>query len=159
MKVIFLDIDGVLCTYRSHLVYGKEGGKYRDWDPLGCCAVAKACHQTGVKIVISSSWRYSRNVHELLLHLDFHGLSHYLCEPNWKTPDHSLEDRRGNIVRGEEIKEFLDKNPEVKSYRILDDHDNFLPAQMPFLIQTVEEEGLSAMNIKKLLNWAGALKS
>lgn len=159
MKIIFLDIDGVLCTLRSHLTYGKEGGNRRDWDPLGCRAIARACSQTGVQIVISSSWRYPRNAHELLLHLDFYGLSYYLYQPDWKTPDHGREDKKAGIVRGEEVQEFLVKHPEIKQYRILDDTDNFLPAQMPFLIQTEFDEGLSAMNIKKLLNWSGALKS
>ena len=57
MKIIFLDIDGVLCTSRSHLAkHGK--GIMDEWDDVGALAIYRACKfGENVKIVVSSTWR------------------------------------------------------------------------------------------------------
>jgi hypothetical protein len=58
MKIIFLDIDGVLCTSRSHLSKHGRGGLMDAWDDVGALAIKRACEfGTNVKIVISSTWR------------------------------------------------------------------------------------------------------
>jgi len=31
-KVVFLDIDGVVCTLRSHYAFGDKGGLMEAWD-------------------------------------------------------------------------------------------------------------------------------
>ena len=48
-KIIFLDFDGVITTYASKWEIDNEK----------CLLVKKICDETGAKIVISSSWRYS----------------------------------------------------------------------------------------------------
>ena len=47
MKIIFLDIDGVISTEKSHYVLDKDA----------CDLLGKIIDATDAKIVISSSWR------------------------------------------------------------------------------------------------------
>ena len=150
-KILFLDVDGVMCTRRSHLVYGKEGGIWHEWDPLACAAIYKAC-QHGVQIVVSSTWRKPMHQESLFEKLKEHNLFGYVLFPDWKTPI-----RDG--IRGLEVAEWLSKHSEVESYRILDDDADFLDSQEKFLIRTDPEDGMTSENIKRLLNWAGALKA
>ena len=150
-KVLFLDIDGVLCTRRSHLTYGREGGIWHEWDDLACEAVRKAC-RNGVRIVISSTWRKECNREDLFAQLTKHGLRDFLHE-DWMTPI-------GNTIRGDEIALWLSRHQEVDSYRILDDDVDFTPAQIDHhLIHTDAEDGMTAENIKRLLNWSQVLKA
>lgn len=55
MKIIFLDIDGVLNTERNN---NKNYGRPRPFDPEAISALNKIIKETDAKIVISSSWRY-----------------------------------------------------------------------------------------------------
>lgn len=130
MKVIFLDIDGVLNVigqgrdeygqgFHRHLVENLE----------------YVIRETGAKIVISSTWRFS-------------GLS--VMQSMWKdrglpgevidvTPDCARMGEGGiwqSKERGYEIKEWLDHSPEVESYVIIDDDSDMLVEQQPFFVQT-----------------------
>ncbi len=153
MKIIFLDIDGVLCTRRSHLAYGKEGGIWHEWDPLACHAINRAC-QKGVQIVISSTWR--KFTDDLMPQLIKHDLMKYLRQPNWHTPIGSSA-----TSRGMEISLYLeeDSNQDIEDYLILDDDIDMLEHQMKKFVQCDGEDGMTSDNIKRLLNWSRALKS
>lgn len=126
MKVIFLDIDGVLnvisqprdkygSTFHQHLVDNLE-------------YVIKS---TDAKLVISSSWRLS-------------GLD--VMQDMWKyrnlpgevidiTPD-KYTSFDAFACRGDEINFWLNIRANVESYVILDDDDDMLDNQIPFFIQT-----------------------
>lgn len=162
MKIIFLDIDGVLCTRRSHLSYGKEGGIWHEWDPIACNAVRRSCLK-GCRIVVSSTWRFHEE--DLWPMMESHGLKEFVYFPDWKTPDmgrlmlDATWDSKISKIRGNEIEDWLCRHPEVSSYKILDDIPDFLEHQTKFHIHTDSEEGMDSDNIKKLLNWAGVLKS
>lgn len=151
MKIIFLDIDGVLCTKRSHFVYGKEGKMWFDWDPLGCDAIAKAC-RNGARIVISSSWRQEKNRDELFAQLRKFGLYELLFQPDWFTPI-------TGDTRGSEIQHWLDRHRDIGMYIIVDDNPDMLENQMRHFIRTDPDDGMTSENIKRLLNWSGVLKS
>ena len=56
MNVIFLDIDGVICTLRSHLAFG-DGLLMDSWDITVCQMIARLCEKNDCKLVISSTWR------------------------------------------------------------------------------------------------------
>jgi len=61
MKVIFLDIDGVLCTMRSHFAYAEgKGGLMHDWDVISCLLLRRLCEKHNLKLIISSSWRQKK---------------------------------------------------------------------------------------------------
>lgn len=62
MKVIFLDIDGVLCSYRSSIAYGGfpiclDKNHIKKFDHVAVNLIKKLCHETKSKIIISSTWR------------------------------------------------------------------------------------------------------
>ena|SRR6478609_11847885 len=152
MKVIFLDIDGVLCTRRSHLAYGKEGGIWYEWDPLGINVIRKTC-LNGVKIVLSSTWRKPVNEPHFIAQYARYGMDRdWLYLPDWKTPITDLK-------RGEEIQKWLDGHQEVTDYRIIDDDNDMLESQLKKCIFTDAEDGMTSDNIKKLLNWSGAWRA
>ena len=52
MKLIFLDIDGVLCP----LSWNWSGEAYQ-WKPECCQHLTEIINQTGARLAISSSWR------------------------------------------------------------------------------------------------------
>lgn len=67
MKVIFLDIDGVLNsdTYMEKQLDNSSVGIESEIDPATLILLKKAVDTTGAKIVLSSSWRIMRKCNEL----------------------------------------------------------------------------------------------
>ncbi len=61
--------------------------------------------------------------------------------------------------RGEEIKAWLDRHPEVTDFKILDDVNDMMEYQQSHCIYTDAEDGMTSDNIKKLLNWSGVWKA
>lgn len=126
MKVIFLDIDGVLNVINQERdKYGSLFHKHLE-DNL-----RYIINETGAKIVISSTWRYS-------------GLG--FMQAMWKdrslpgdvidiTPDCSQLVEYGNfkyydaVERGHEIQDWLDSHPNVSNYVIIDDDNDMLKTQ------------------------------
>lgn len=106
MKVIFLDVDGVLNT--ASLLY-HYGFSHIDDDMVGLLATVVS--KTGAKIVLSSTWRLERESMRMVRDaLGRHGL-----EIIDKTP--TLADS----FRSEEISRWLKDHPEAKRYAIIDD--------------------------------------
>ena len=60
LKIIFLDIDGVICTDRSQVGMHRKHGTCvaYNWDPCAVAMIQELCDITGAKLVISSSWRH-----------------------------------------------------------------------------------------------------
>ncbi len=137
MKVVFLDIDGVL----NHPGTYSEGAPWRreeverlrvPVDP-GCMArLNRLIVETGAKIVISSSWRLFARWEELGPALARYGL---VADVIGETPDlvndpvwlEAWRTRDGapfayeRIERGMEISEWIAAHPEVTAFVILDD--------------------------------------
>ena len=69
MKVIFLDIDGVLNSdeYLDKVKNSDIQGIERDIDVEKVKLLKRAIDETGARVVLSSSWRYTRNARYLLL--------------------------------------------------------------------------------------------
>lgn len=124
MKVIFLDIDGVLNLIpQGHDQYGGI------FHPHFIENLKHIIDETDAQIVISSSWRYS-------------GLD--VMKRMWKhrnlpgnvidiTPIH-----REHVIRGIEIKEWLYKHQDIESYVIFDDDKDMLEEQMENFVNTFE---------------------
>ena len=133
MKVIFLDIDGVLNVYpQGRDEFGSLFHKHFE-DNLKL-----VIEKTNAKIVISSTWRYS-------------GLK--VMKDMWKqrnlpgevidiTPDCAQIVNKGVVEfydlveRGHEIKEWLDNHPEVERYVIFDDDNDMLQSQRNNFVRT-----------------------
>jgi len=110
MKIIFLDIDGVLIAFK----WFKERKKFQNFNPECVNALKHIVEQTGAKIVISSTWRIYPYDWKYLFKA--HGLDPNLMVGH--TP--ILSD-----IRGEEILAWLRDLDwgEVESFVILDDYD------------------------------------
>ena len=137
VKILFLDIDGVLGTLRSHYAYG-ESSIISAWDITCCHMVKRLCTANGYKIVCSSTWRFDSKV---IKHFSLYGLFDLLYE-DWRTG----ADRDS---RGEEIRAWLENHEEVTEYIILDDDSDFLPEQKERHIKTQFNDGFSAENFRK----------
>ncbi len=129
MKIIFLDIDGVVTSVRT--------GWY-NMDIYVINFLRWVCKNANAKIVISSTWRYNHG-HDFWKTI----FEDYLNE-DFKTPDliKGLQVRGQNCTRGSEIQAWLDKHNEVEKYLILDDDSDMLEHQMENLIQTDSMDGM-----------------
>lgn len=77
-RIMFLDIDGVLCTMRSHFAFGDKKGLWMAWDITVCQMIRQLCEDFNLKIVISSCWRTKNRVEALRSHLAVYGLIEHL---------------------------------------------------------------------------------
>ena len=131
MKLLFLDIDGVLNgTVTRERWNGLTGLDHR--------LVSMFLEWLGGKdvgIILSSTWRLYDDTKAQLSAV---GLS-------WIGQTPKL--RAG---RGHEIAQFLNETPGVEAYAILDDCSDMLPEQLPFLVQTSHVHGLRRRNFAKL---------
>lgn len=139
MKVIFLDIDGVLQPghyqrrFQHNLDKLKEelaekyndpsylkldkydvGAVYYDWHPVAVKCLKELLEKTGAKIVISSSWRRSKTLEELKKLFKIHDLDEYIIDTTEYKPE--LGEKRSR-----EIRNYLIEHPEIKNYIIIDD--------------------------------------
>ena len=140
MKLIFLDVDGVLNSERNvaaHKRYphpfvpGAEGfnSHMDELDPLAINMVKRLCDETGASIIISSSWRLiipRPQVWIAKLHEYF----------KWEdAPIIGITPTSSSGFRGGEINAFIgrwnDEHPEdkVEEFVILDDSSDFFPDQ------------------------------
>lgn len=95
MKLIFLDIDGVMNTCHYNLFQHDKGLEgLENLCPIAMLTLNKIIELTGAKVVISSTWRLSKTIEELQDILDNDG---FLGEVVGKTPN------IGFSKRGKEI--------------------------------------------------------
>jgi len=144
MKVIFLDIDGVLnnkditCFHKGRpgeYAYGVFTGEDY-FDPKCVACLNKIIQVTGAKLVISSSWR---------LLFDIETLSGFFVSQKIEGKIIDYTDRFGG-ERGHEIQAWLTAHPEVESFVILDD-DSDMAHLLPYHIKTGWEKGLEEHHV------------
>lgn len=148
MKIIFLDMDGVLCTHRAHYAQGGHG-LMQVLDREGIELLNVLCEISDVeevKYVLSSSWRgvYSREWMET--HLKKFGWTGQFHD-DWATKRLHLHGPRGM-----EVNEWLSRHSEVTKYVIFDDGTDFLEEQKPFFIHTHVYDGISFRNFEKAVS-------
>ena len=161
MKIIFLDIDGVLnheAFYKERFEKRYEEGAiahpYSEIDPKCVERLNNLCQETGAKVVISSTWRHSgldycKDV------LEFHGF-------NGEIIDITPTCRCGMCKRGNEIHQWIDDNREsvgpyyqFTEYVILDDDSDMLYWQRNNFLLVDRFVGLTngtVFQAKKILN-------
>lgn len=131
MKLIFLDIDGVM-NHRKHFVRSRlhEG---QEFCPIAVRNLREIIKRTGAKVVVSSTWRKMgptrmKNIlRSYDMHQYFYGITPVIDE----------------VIRGIEIKQFLDScSDEIESFVILDDDDD-MGDFMNKLVQTSNIDGLN----------------
>ena len=160
MKIIFLDIDGVL----NSRVYGDSefylistAGlsdaeimltmHHHHLDPNAIKILNDLVKRSGAEVVLSSTWRGRYSPEEMTAMLKDRGGE---FEIKFSTPK-LFGKISSRISRGKEIAHYL-KMLEVQpeSFVILDDHDDMIHLK-PFLVQTTMEYGLTTDDIEKAL--------
>lgn len=150
MKVIFLDVDGVLNS--DEFFENNTDDSYIDIKAVKL--IKKAIEETGANVVVSSSFRYNqafKEIEEILLR---NGI---LFE---KTPFINNE-------RGREIKQWLSEESEIEDYVILDDEifEDFNEGLLSHLIKMDNNntrgfgKGLQLKDIEKIIKRFGRIKS
>ena len=131
MKVIFLDVDGVLNHFPGRKAHGMHF-----IDPQCVKLVDELAIRTGAHIVASSTWRKFHPPPELETMLRALGLT-----APWagQTP---IGDASGEQVeRGVEIRIWLTAHPEVEGFVILDDNAD-MEKLRGWLVQTPDDTGI-----------------
>jgi len=141
MKVIFLDIDGVLNSVEQSIAGHSNQSNVRLYrvDPVKVGLLRWLVDQTDAKVVISSTWRYGHTLQW------FEG---YFEALGWLAPIIGMTPRL-DTIRGAEVQAWLDTDDkmvgDVEKYVILDDDSDFLEGQP--LVQCSSVCGLSLQNV------------
>lgn len=136
MKVLFLDVDGVLNNLNTDEKLGEELGVFQGFDGIDSKLLSRFLNwikDKDVKIVLSSSWRGHNG---LCAHLNSKGI-------------HWISTTPKGTIRGQEIEEWLKSNPGFTHIAILDDIDDMHPLQK-YLVHTEPLKGLQDVHIQKL---------
>ena len=146
MKVIFLDVDGVLNNQHTRTRTG-EGWCFVD-DFL-VARVRKIVDATGAVIVLSSTWRDEWNIedeslngpdfNELRAKFNEFGMDFFSRTGAWKM--------RG---RGWEIMDWLERHEAIESFVILDDWNDMGPVR-DHLILTNPSLGLTEEDVQEAI--------
>jgi len=150
MKIIFLDVDGVMNSEVYHRTLNTKKKGWRRFDPEAVKMIMKLVEEFNAKIVISSLWRFVAKK-ELVIELKASGLVNFL-HPDWKTP--IIEPGH----RGKEIKMWLDEHPDIKDFVILDDDSDVLDEHKNRFVKTDYYDGMQAEHYYKAMEILGGDK-
>lgn len=170
MIVVFLDVDGVLNSERSFLAGGARVKQYTldnpddpYWLKITYCTIDsvaidllnRLCDKCGAKLVISSTHRKHFRDTEDKLAL----MQDYFCKLGLRSDLVVGYTDVLHGIRGNEIKDYLDRHPEVTDYVILDDSSDMLPEQMPFFVRCDGKVGFSSDNYFQMMQILGGSES
>jgi HAD domain in Swiss Army Knife RNA repair proteins len=137
MKVLFLDVDGVLNNFHQRN-FGET------FSPPSCDALNSILDRVSdLKIVISSSWRmwgtdYMRKL------LDKNGIKDAMS----RVVDITGQEQG---IRGYQIQCWLDRNPSVTTFAILDDESDMGPL-LSKLVKTNGYVGLTSTDADRVVD-------
>lgn len=143
MKVLFLDIDGVLNLVPSH----DNDGKFHKPAMINLEFLLNKVPD--LKIVVSSAWR-KNGLKSVRNTLKENGV-----DPRKVidiTGDEQSPDEKDH--RGYQVECWLERHPEVKDFVILDDQTDFVPLKDK-LVKTTGHRGLTQANVEKALEILG----
>ena len=157
IKVIFLDIDGVLSPrwWNSD----KQSDNYGClFDAKAVANLAKIVEETDAEIVISSSWK-DMGLVELQNMWRDRDLPGKIVDitPDYMSDELLLKEDSADMdylyERGSEIQGWLLLHgDEVSRYVIIDDMDDILPEQQSHFVQTDPEVGITNDDVKKVVH-------
>lgn len=139
MKILFLDIDGVLNSTKTAMAHGGfplNFAQKQAFDQAAIGLLHRLCDSNDdVKIVLSSTWRL-----------------HYTAEQAAAALELPIIDRTPLLhgPRGYEISAWLGAHPEITEYVILDDNNDMLDMQRPRFVRTDGDEGMSLANFREV---------
>lgn len=145
MKIIFLDIDGVLASYLKMKWIDPYGPAFIDYS---VSTLNKLIEKTNSDICIHSSWRVGRTIEDLQELLTARGVK---CNVVGKT------ERFGD--RGEEILKWLDENPQYTDYIIIDDEMSDIVNHIPFSWKThIQPNMFQCLTIFDIVNFDSSFR-
>lgn len=139
MKILFLDIDGVLNLIPS----SSNDGKFHKPAMINLEFLLNKVPD--LNIVVSSAWR-KNGLDSVRNTLKENGI-----DPRRVidiTGDEQSSDERDH--RGYQIECWLARHSEIKQFAIVDDHSDFVPLKNK-LVKTTGYKGLTQANVEKLL--------
>lgn len=158
MKIIFLDIDGVLLTRRTMIATGRNWSAAEP-DRVLCQTLIRCCEKGDVRIVVSSTWRDTPI--KCRAKLKEGGLLNCLHK-SWATPLDTQLSPGGiyiGVTRGLEISAWLLAHPTITDFRILDDEEHDFKTDPEFydkLLLCDTNNGADYYVMARLVDWAGA---
>ena len=143
--IVFLDFDGVLNTEQYQARLTVDGKPTKDmwgplFDPHAVENLRQILDEMDAQIVISSSWRYAHSLGSLRMMWEVRGLPGEICD--------TLACGATYISRGEEIECWLERNNRP-DYVIIDDLDDFFPAQRDYYVETNPIVGITEADAQK----------
>lgn len=145
IKVLFLDIDGVLNTDRQqwhcqmNCITPIDEFGY-EFDHKAVDNLATILEETGAEIVISSSWKF---------------LGLQTLQKMWedrKLPGTILDITPDGKSKGWEIDEWLmECESQVNRYAIIDDENDILPKQLNRFVQTNSQFGITCKDAERVI--------
>lgn len=121
MKIIFLDIDGVIAIDFEEKSIPRNLSFHIPYMFTAQCVsyLNRILYATKAEIVLSSSWRlsYWDNIKQIFQ------LNNIYKYPIDKTPKIKYDEKYNQ--RGDEINLYLHRHPEIEKYVILDDDNDF----------------------------------
>lgn len=160
-KIIFLDIDGPLCSSRASFLpenktslRNKEDpmqqGHHKYFDPCAVWMVNDIIKKIKPVFVMSTSWAKYYTIDEMVNFFDINKLNvgkHNIHE-DWVTP------KKFSSHRIHEITWWLDDHPEITEYAIIDDsvrREDFCQIKADRVIDVDSYDGLNYVNYLEVL--------
>lgn len=142
LKVIFLDVDGVLNSHAWFKGHGHDRG-LGHLDPEACARMQRLVERTDARIVVSSTWRLLHKLNALRSMFRARGLTGAVIGA---TPAHPRD------VRGVEIQQWLDAarltNTHPTNIVIVDD-DSDMAHLAPWLVKTHFDRGFTEWELDR----------
>jgi len=156
MKIIFLDIDGVLNSdiWQKTDNYKQQESPEKWFDPNAVSLFNKLIDETKAKVVLTSTWRLEYSLEEMR---KIFSKVKIKCDLIDFTPD--LSSNNNYVVRGNEILKWCKDNRNTigtnpmnyTDFIILDDNDDMLLWQSKYFFQTDMLCGLSPRVTKEAI--------
>lgn len=143
IKVIFLDVDGVL---NSHRTIRRTTGGYIFVGNKQMKRLKHIINKTGAKVVLSSDWRYDRD--DPKYNGDFLDLKKELLKYGIRF--YGFTPELPSAHRGMEIDCWLKEHDEVSNFVILDDRADIEPNKDHW-VQTTMSRGLGVEEAKSAI--------
>ena len=178
MKIIFLDIDGVLNSFQTfreiYYEWQLTGVRRVAIDPVKVSLLKEIVDNTDAKIVLSSSWRTlgkmkkgklvtkNQNLHDLIEILNNNGLEIFDITPRCRSGNREEEIRKW--LENKEVENYIvidddtfdlqgiESNKLVKTYFIKTDGNGEGIAELSGLTPTHVEEAIAKLNINKKID-------
>ena len=143
MRIIFLDIDGVLNNAKSN----EESLTFPCIDDVNLRQLKNIVEATGARVVLTSTWKED--------YLEDEAVRRFLDD---RLPICGVTEDR-ILDRGKGILAYLSAHPEVKSYVILDDElfDYVECELIDHLVRTFYDCGLTEMDAERAIRILGRL--